>query len=225
MLSSNDNAHVVDLKNNKITNTGCRGLAALLRTTETIEEIDLSGNMISRPGIRTLAEALENNTRVKHVFVHDNGKIEALGTITEADASTKENGDQAEGGKTNSFEGEEGMEPIDTGYVDTILTIIVEKQNPEPRYPVGEVKREPGEHDDEEHNKELPGDKKDHPEKFETPLSKRIKHLEKHLGPRANAVTTSDQAEMIAILEAEKWATRAENIGKSKVLRPFLQIT
>ena len=114
-----------------------------------------------------MAEALENNTRVKHVFVHDNGKIEALGTITdlsEADASTKENGDQAEGGKTNSFEGEEGMEPIDTGYVDTILTIIVEKQKSRTRYPVGEAKREPGEHDDEEHNKELPGDKKDHPE-------------------------------------------------------------
>ena len=102
VLSSNDNAHVVDLKNNKITNTGCRGLAALLRTTETIEEIDLSGNMISRPGIRTLAEALENNTRVKHVFVHDNGKIEALGTITdlsEADASTKENGDKLKAAK------------------------------------------------------------------------------------------------------------------------------
>ena len=51
------------------------------------------------------------------------------------------------------------MEPIDTGYVDTILTIIVEKQNPEPDTLL-EVKREPGEHDDEEHNKELPETRK-----------------------------------------------------------------
>ena len=81
------------------------------------------------------------------------------------------------------------MEPIDTGYVDTILTIIVENkiQNPDTLL---RGQTEPGEHDDEEHNKELPGDKKDHPDKFETPLSKRIKHLEKHLGPRANAPTT-----------------------------------
>jgi hypothetical protein len=225
VLSSNDNAHVIDLKNNNISNTGCRGLAALLRTTETLEEIDLSGNMISRPGVRTLAEALENNTRVKHVFVHDNGKIEALGTINDLTGEEPSKNQEHEGGKKSSFEGEEGLEPIDAGYVDTILTIIVENQRPEPRYPVGEKKREIEEQENDEHIKEMPGDKKDAPRnKFETPLSKRIKEMEKHLGPRANAApTTSDQAEMIAILEAEKWATRAENIREKQGIKAVPQ--
>ena len=224
VLSSNDNAHVVDLKNNNISNTGCRGLAALLRTTETVEEIDLSGNMISRPGIRTLAEALENNVRVKHVFVHDNGKIEALGTITDLQDDEGKMRDE-EGGKRSSFEGEEGLEPIDAGYVDTILTIIVENQRPAPRYPVGEEKREKNDEEEDVYNKEMPGDRKDAPRnKYETPLSKRIKEMEKHLGPRANAApTNSDQAEMIAILEAEKWATRAENIREKQGIKAVPQ--
>ena len=210
VLSANDNAHVIDLKNNNITDTGCRGLAALLRSTHTLEEIDLRGNSIGRPGIRVLAEAIEHNMRVKHVFVHDKGRIEALGTLTG-------DGNEARESKLGE-ETPSGDPTVDPGYVDTVLTIDVEDQQsgpkPEPYMDPISMKLE-----DIGDTKEMPGDKKDDPHKFETPLSRRIKEMELHLGPRANAAPNNgDQAEMIAILEAEKWATRAENLRDERGL-------
>ena len=41
--------------------------------------VDLRGNKIGKGAIRVLAEALERSERVRHVYVHAGGKIEALG--------------------------------------------------------------------------------------------------------------------------------------------------
>ena len=42
--------------------------------------VDLRGNKIGKGAIRILAEALERAERVRHVYVHAGGKIEALGS-------------------------------------------------------------------------------------------------------------------------------------------------
>ena len=83
VLSSKDRADLLDLKNNSIGDVGARGLASLLRSSKVLCEVDLRENFIGATGVRILAEALEHNKRVRHVFVHGNGRIEALGTVTE----------------------------------------------------------------------------------------------------------------------------------------------
>ena len=42
--------------------------------------LDMRGNRVGKQGIRAIAEALERSERVRHVYVHAGGKIEALGT-------------------------------------------------------------------------------------------------------------------------------------------------
>ncbi|RQM18961.1 hypothetical protein B5M09_004820 [Aphanomyces astaci] len=57
-----------------------RAIAAILgSTTCGLSHIDLRKNFVGEDGIRVLTEALERNPRIRHVYVHAGGKIEALG--------------------------------------------------------------------------------------------------------------------------------------------------
>lgn len=79
LLRNNFSIEEVNLRNNHVTDDGARALAAVLASKNAIKLIDLRGNKISKAGIKNIAEALERNEKVKHVYVHAGGKIEALG--------------------------------------------------------------------------------------------------------------------------------------------------
>ncbi len=69
------------LRGNYITDDGTRALAALLSNDSSgLRFADLRENRISKQGMKALADALERSKRVRHVYVHENGKIEAMGT-------------------------------------------------------------------------------------------------------------------------------------------------
>lgn len=70
----------LNLRGNNITDDGARALAAVLSGRSGLRTVDLRGNRIGKSAIRILAEALERAERVRHVYVHAGGKIEALGT-------------------------------------------------------------------------------------------------------------------------------------------------
>ena len=81
---------VLDLSNNSIGDAGARALGTLVaRCSSTLLwRIDLTGNNITAEGVRALAEGLEQHGKappstgglgVEHVYVHRDGKIEALG--------------------------------------------------------------------------------------------------------------------------------------------------
>ena len=70
----------LNLRSNQVTDEGARALGAVLAGTSGLKTIDLRENKIGKNGIRGLAEALERAERVRHVYVHAGGKIEALGT-------------------------------------------------------------------------------------------------------------------------------------------------
>ena len=93
VLAANDHTHLLDLSGNNITDVGARGLATLLRSSKQLAELDLRRNNITETGTRILAEALEHNNRVRHVFVHGDGRIEALGTISGAVEGGEEDDD------------------------------------------------------------------------------------------------------------------------------------
>jgi myosin protein heavy chain len=70
----------LNLRKNGVTDEGARALGAVLAGRTRLKNIDLRDNHIGQAGIRALAEALERSERVRHVYVHAGGKIEALGT-------------------------------------------------------------------------------------------------------------------------------------------------
>ncbi|KAG5182590.1 leucine rich repeat protein [Tribonema minus] len=70
----------LNLRGNAVTDEGARALAAVLAGKSALRVVDLRANAITAQGIRTLAEALERSERVRHVYVHAGGKVEALGT-------------------------------------------------------------------------------------------------------------------------------------------------
>lgn len=80
LLRNNVSIEEVNLRGNLISDDGARALAAVLSGRSGLRLLDLRGNKISRAGIKALAEALERSGRVKHVYVHAGGKVEALGT-------------------------------------------------------------------------------------------------------------------------------------------------
>ncbi|CAM9336345.1 unnamed protein product [Chrysoparadoxa australica] len=80
LLRGNTTITELSLRGNEITDEGARALAAVLGGNTALRSVDLRGNRISKQGIRALAEALERTERVRHVYVHAGGKIEALGT-------------------------------------------------------------------------------------------------------------------------------------------------
>ena len=79
----------VCLAGNAIGDAGAASLGTLLSDTScSLKALDLRQNLISMDGVRVLAEALEprssgggpdGGARVEHVYVHQSGKIEALG--------------------------------------------------------------------------------------------------------------------------------------------------
>ncbi len=70
------------LRGNNITDEGTRALAGLLSSSSDsgLRFIDLRENRISKQGIQVLADALERSNRVRHVYIHESRKIEAMGT-------------------------------------------------------------------------------------------------------------------------------------------------
>lgn len=80
LLKGNQTITELNLRANKVSDEGARALAAVLSGRTALRVVDLRGNMVSRSGIRALAEALERNDKVRHVYVHAGGKVEALGT-------------------------------------------------------------------------------------------------------------------------------------------------
>ncbi|ETV97112.1 hypothetical protein H310_09921 [Aphanomyces invadans] len=80
LLRNNSSIHDLQLHGNAITSEGARAIAAILGSATTgLKHIDLRKNFVGDDGIRVLTEALERNPRIRHVYVHAGGKIEALG--------------------------------------------------------------------------------------------------------------------------------------------------
>jgi len=80
LLRSNTSIVELNLRGNLITDEGARALSGVLGSRSGLQSIDLRGNRIGKQGIRSIAEALERAERVRHVYVHAGGKVEALGT-------------------------------------------------------------------------------------------------------------------------------------------------
>jgi len=80
LLKGNTTITELNLRANRIGDEGARALGAVLATRTALRVIDLRGNNVGRQGIRCIAESLERNEKVRHVYVHAGGKIEALGT-------------------------------------------------------------------------------------------------------------------------------------------------
>jgi len=79
LLRNNLSIDELNLRNNNITDDGARALGAVLAGRSGLRLVDLRGNKIGMGATRVLAEALERSDRVRHVYVHAGGKIEALG--------------------------------------------------------------------------------------------------------------------------------------------------
>ena len=79
LLRNNSSIDEINLRGNKITDDGARALSAVLAGRSGLRLVDLRGNLIGKSAIRTIAEALERSERVRHVYVHAGGKVEALG--------------------------------------------------------------------------------------------------------------------------------------------------
>lgn len=84
MLRENHTITELNLRGNLITDEGCRAIASILSGPTSLRSIDLRSNRISRNGIKSITQALERSKRVRHVYVHAGGKIEALGTNEQA---------------------------------------------------------------------------------------------------------------------------------------------
>ena len=86
--------------------------------------IDLRGNKIGPGAIRILAESLERAERVKHVYVHQGGKIEALGTKT-----TSSNNDTLSSTAAASTSGSSSAPPAPLVTVETVCVVDVRDNN------------------------------------------------------------------------------------------------
>ena len=97
----------VDLSENRIGDSGVIALAQALVSygkARCLKKLDLRNNRISAEGIRHLAEALDGNELigVSRVYVHQDGRIEALGggklpSSSEAEAEDGERADSSSG--------------------------------------------------------------------------------------------------------------------------------
>ena len=114
LLRSNTSIQELNLRGNHITDDGARALAAILSGKSAIKMLDLKGNKVSKAGIKTLAEALERSEKVKHVYVHAGGKIEALGSESWTKTQTQ----------TDSGAGRGGV-------VETVCVVDVRDNSPE----------------------------------------------------------------------------------------------
>merc|ERR1712072_1090927 len=78
-VEKSDEVGVIQLPESSISDEEVHALASVLAGKSNISTIDLRGNRMTPHGIRILAEALERSERVRHVYVHAAGKVEALG--------------------------------------------------------------------------------------------------------------------------------------------------
>ena len=93
LLRNNTSIDELNLRGNVITDDGARALGAVLAGKSGLRLVDLRGNKIGKGAIRVLAEALERSERVRHVYVHAGGKIEALGASRWAVPRSNNNND------------------------------------------------------------------------------------------------------------------------------------
>ena len=241
VLTSRDKCDLLDLRGNSVGDVGARGLATVLRDSRVLAEVDLRDNFVTATGLRILAEALEHNSRVRHVFVHGNGRIDALGAVG-AD----------EGSGEGTWAGDDGA--TEDVKIDTVITVQWETRKirvvgsgPPPRGErrsaeldplparsrLSPSKRSGSDGDGEErpkyytHRQEAQRlddiDAKraieDGHKAMDTPLLRKIRDLEGHLGPAAEHPPESDAtAEYNAVLEAEKWSSRAQKQEQTKGL-------
>lgn len=87
-----------------------------------MRSIDLRGNKIGKGAIRVLAEALERAERVRHVYVHAGGKIEALGAGKWAEKNKLSN---------KGPENDEAVDPKMMVTVETVCVVDVRENDPE----------------------------------------------------------------------------------------------
>jgi len=118
LLRNNTNIDELNLRGNNITDDGARALGAVLAGRSGLRVVDLRGNKIGKGAIKVLAEALERSERVRHVYVHAGGKIEALG----AGKWAAPRGDK---------DADEPADPRVMVTVETICVVDVRENNPE----------------------------------------------------------------------------------------------
>eukprot|EP00607_Mallomonas_marina_P000990 CAMPEP_0182425694 /NCGR_PEP_ID=MMETSP1167-20130531/12170_1 /TAXON_ID=2988 /ORGANISM="Mallomonas Sp, Strain CCMP3275" /LENGTH=874 /DNA_ID=CAMNT_0024606617 /DNA_START=90 /DNA_END=2714 /DNA_ORIENTATION=+ len=134
MLRNNVTIDELNLRGNNITDDGARALAAVLAGRSGLRLVDLRGNKIGKGAIRVIAEALERSDRVRHVYVHAGGKIEALGTGQFSGSSATNS--QTRGGlnQTSMSEKDRGDEPDNEARsmvtVETVCVVDVRDNNP-----------------------------------------------------------------------------------------------
>ena len=87
MLRDNVTIEELQFRRNYISDDGARAIAAVLADRSALKLIDLRENHVSMIGIKAIADALERSKRVRHVFVHPGGKIEAFGSSETIDGS------------------------------------------------------------------------------------------------------------------------------------------
>lgn len=126
LLRNNLSIDEINLRGNNITDDGARALAAVLSGKSSLKLVDLRGNKIGKSTIRVLAEALERSERVRHVYVHGGGKIEALGTGKWANPR----GGGADNTGGTGFVG--GQDPKMMVTVETVCVVDVRDNEPEP---------------------------------------------------------------------------------------------
>lgn len=101
-----------------------------------IRTLDLRGNRIGKLGIRAIAEALERSERVRHVYVHAGGKVEALGANRWADprlqstTSQSQNANSNATGNDSAAAGSGGNDLAVMVTVETVCVVDCRENNP-----------------------------------------------------------------------------------------------
>jgi len=136
MLRNNTTIDELNLRGNNITDDGARALAAVLAGRSGLRLVDLRGNKIGKGAIRVLAEALERSERVRHVYVHAGGKIEALGTGSGSGSAVLGQSQSLRGpSETSVTDGRGDTADSDTRsmvMVETVCVVDVRENNPVP---------------------------------------------------------------------------------------------
>jgi myosin protein heavy chain len=139
LLRNNMNIDELNLRGNNITDDGARALGAVLAGRSSLRLIDLRGNKIGKGAIRILAEALERSERVRHVYVHAGGKIDALGAGRWANSRTG-NGNPNDTGGPEVDQKEKDAKLMVT--VETVCVVDCRDNNPDSilnPYELGEI--------------------------------------------------------------------------------------
>jgi myosin protein heavy chain len=124
LLRNNMSIDELNLRGNHITDDGARALGAVLAGRSGLRLIDLRGNKIGKGAIRVLAEALERSERVRHVYVHAGGKIEALGASRWA-------APRSDVRTANKTQEELMNEHKEAATVETVCVVDIRENNPE----------------------------------------------------------------------------------------------